>query len=206
MDKYDIILPNEKKNTFAYISVLISVINIIGFAYNSIIIPEPDTYHYLSIIGFATAIPPLLRFILVKSNLVFPEKIKKHSILKLIFNNPQEDLLMTINIAFFFSALIWFLLEFYLIFFLLIIFALSGMFALRKLIVVFGTKFISYPSFPRKKITWNEVSNLILKDNILTIDLKNNNLIQHTINENENKELDEAAFNEFVKNNIGSKK
>ena len=49
---------------------------------------------------------------------------------------------------------------------------------------------------------WNEVSNLILKDNILTIDLKNNKLIQHTINENENKELDETAFNTFVQQQL----
>ena len=51
---------------------------------------------------------------------------------------------------------------------------------------------------------WNEVSNLILKDNILTIDFKNNKLIQHTINENENKGLDETAFNTFVQQQLNN--
>jgi hypothetical protein len=63
---------------------------------------------------------------------------------------------------------------------------------------------ISYPSFPQKKIEWNEVSNLILKDNILTIDLKNNKLIQHTIKENENKDLDETAFNIFIQQQLNN--
>lgn len=96
------------------------------------------------------------------------------------------------------------LLGFYLMSSLLFIFALTGLSALRKLKVELDNNMISYPSFPQKKIEWNEVSNLILKDNILTIDLKNNKLIQHTIKENENKDLDETAFNIFVQKQINN--
>jgi uncharacterized membrane protein YhiD involved in acid resistance len=96
------------------------------------------------------------------------------------------------------------LIGFYWIGFFLFLFALMGLLTLRKLKVDINNHSIAYPSFPRKKIAWNEVSNLMLKDNILTIDLKNNKLIQHTINENENKALDEQAFNSFVQQQINN--
>ena len=43
---------------------------------------------------------------------------------------------------------------------------------------------------------WTEINNLILKDNLLTIDFKNNRLLQLTTDPGEN-EIDEASFNRF---------
>lgn len=45
---------------------------------------------------------------------------------------------------------------------------------------------------------WNEFSNIILKDNLLTLDFKNNKLIQVSIDEKQ-KAIDENAFNDFCK-------
>ena len=55
---------------------------------------------------------------------------------------------------------------------------------------------ISYPSFPVKSLDWNALNNIILKDDILTIDLNNNKVYQHLIDYPEG-EISEADFNEF---------
>jgi hypothetical protein len=184
MDKFTIILPNEKKSTYKILTILISVINIVGFSYLSIRVADDSSVHTLSSIGGAIIFAQLLTYF--------------------FFKKGRETKLFQFGISFFMASIFWILIGFYLIGFLLFTFALTGVFALRKLKVELDNNIISYPSFPQKKIVWNEVSNIILKDNILTIDLKNNKLIQHTINENENKDLDETAFNTFVQQQINN--
>ena len=58
---------------------------------------------------------------------------------------------------------------------------------------------IIYPSFPEREITWNELQNVVLKDGILTIDFKNDKLIQ---NEIEFTGLDEQKINEFCRKHL----
>lgn len=48
---------------------------------------------------------------------------------------------------------------------------------------------------------WNEFTNIILKDGLLSLDFKTNKLIQVDIDENKGT-VDETAFNEFCKANI----
>lgn len=49
----------------------------------------------------------------------------------------------------------------------------------------------------RKRIAWSEIDNVILKDGIITIDFKNNRLIQREIDKGEN-EASEQEFNDWV--------
>lgn len=49
----------------------------------------------------------------------------------------------------------------------------------------------------RKKISWNEIDNVILKDGVITIDFKNNRLIQRELDRGES-EASEQEFNEWV--------
>jgi hypothetical protein len=49
---------------------------------------------------------------------------------------------------------------------------------------------------------WDEFSNIILKDNLLTLDFKNNKLLQLTISEGDNK-IDEYSFNIFCSGLVG---
>ncbi|HET9431236.1 MAG TPA: hypothetical protein VFO70_08665, partial [Chitinophagaceae bacterium] len=55
---------------------------------------------------------------------------------------------------------------------------------------------IVYTSFPVKNITWNQVNNVILKDGLLTLDQKNNRILQVEIR-NSDPDIDEKDFNEF---------
>ncbi len=184
MDKFSIILPNEKKGTYKILTILISVINIVGFTYLSTCVAEDSSIHNLSSLGGAIIFTPLISYFFYKKG--------------------RETNFFHIVFSFFLASIFWMLVGFYLIGFLLLVFSIMGYITMRKLKIDFCVDFISYPSLPRKKMEWNEVSNLILKDNILTIDFKNNKLIQHTINENENKGLDETAFNTFVQQQLNN--
>ena len=184
MDKFTIILPNEKKGSYKILTILISLINIVGFIYLSPHVADDSNAHILLVIGVSSTATPLTLYFFFK-------KGRESNFFQMLF-------------SFFIASIFWMLLGFYLMGSLLFIFALTGLSALTKLKVELDNNMISYPSFPQKKIEWNEVSNLIVKDNILTIDLKNNKLIQHTINENENKDLDETAFNTFVQQQLNN--
>ena len=59
---------------------------------------------------------------------------------------------------------------------------------------------ILYPSLPQKNISWPELNAIILKDGLLTIDFKNNKLIQQTIDENST--VNEQDFNEFCRQQL----
>jgi hypothetical protein len=50
----------------------------------------------------------------------------------------------------------------------------------------------------RKKISWSEIDNVVLKDGWLTIDFRNNKLLQKKIDAGENEASDEE-FNEWVR-------
>lgn len=70
----------------------------------------------------------------------------------------------------------------------------------RPLQIKVSKQNISYPSFPVQTISWNELNNIILKDGLLTIDMKSNKVFQHY--PEETSPLDEATFNIFCKQNL----
>jgi hypothetical protein len=78
----------------------------------------------------------------------------------------------------------------------LIMLSLFGLYLVskRKLIVNVEHDKIIYPAFPKRTITWDELNNVILKDGLLTIDFKNDKLIQAAII---NTETNEKDFNDF---------
>ena len=73
--------------------------------------------------------------------------------------------------------------------------------SLRKLIVYINSNQIIYPSFPKKTFDWIEISNIILKDDLLTIDFKNNKIIQQLTEKTEHP-VNEKEFNDFCKSHL----
>jgi hypothetical protein len=61
----------------------------------------------------------------------------------------------------------------------------------------FSPEEISINTVPRKVIKWNEVSNVLIKDSMITIDQKNNKLMQKEIEGYVTKDI-ENEFNEFA--------
>lgn len=71
---------------------------------------------------------------------------------------------------------------------------------LQKIQFVFTPEKITRFSFPSKEYDWNLFNNVILKDNILTLDFKNDKLIQAEI-ENQ-KSVNEQQFNSFAQSQL----
>lgn len=65
----------------------------------------------------------------------------------------------------------------------------------KTLLVKIGPTGISYPSFPVSFFTWNSLSQVILKDGLLTIDKKDNKLIQQVLTESSL--VNEEEFNSY---------
>jgi len=67
--------------------------------------------------------------------------------------------------------------------------------------IAFDTEEIVFNSIPKKRYGWSVISNVVLKDGLITIDLKDNTLIQKEVNEPVSKEI-ENEFNAFCKEQI----
>lgn len=102
------------------------------------------------------------------------------------------------SITFFLLAAVWIMLANYWLAIVLAILAFFDLVSGRKLVVSFFADRIEYPSFPKKTIRWNELNNVILKDRILTIDFKNDRLLQSEIAE-ESLNVDEKLFNAYCR-------
>lgn len=71
----------------------------------------------------------------------------------------------------------------------------------RELKIIIQHDFIVYPSFPLKKINWENLNNCLLKDGLLTIDFKNNKIIQQMIDD-KGTTINEKEFNEFCQQQL----
>ena len=174
-NEYTILLPNEKAGTYRFVTLLILLINC--FVFSSVLIHADGQIKNISITGTIISFLSLI-FFLVKN---FTKKPAAY--------RPE--------ISFIILGLCWLLLENFLFALSIFCFAIIGFYTFRKFHVIFSAEKILYPSFPKKTYLWSEVNNVMLKDNVLTIDLKNNKLIQAVIDKQSAGEIDEKAFNEF---------
>jgi hypothetical protein len=177
MDSYTIILPNEKKRTYSAVTILIAILNFSGFIYLNMHVTD-DASRFVSLFGAIAFCSPVSIFWAFKKQWVY--------------------ILMSFLIAILIAAICWMFVNMIVFALLDLTFSVLGFIAFRKLKLNINKAQISIPSFPKKVYEWNELDNLILKDNILTIDFKNNKLLQFTLNEADNKNLDDANFNRFV--------
>ena len=178
MNQFSIEIPNEKVKAYKLITAIMLLINLLVFAV--VLFKTADGFdRKISWIGFIlNAISLSIYFLFVN------KKTKRLSFYK-------------VEIGFIISALLWLLIGQYLFAALLFLFAFLGFYVNKKFIIRFSEDGIEYPGFPVKKFLWEEVDQLILKDNILTIDLKDNRLLQFSLNEKNGALPVEKDFNEF---------
>lgn len=174
MDKYDIILPNEKASTYRVVTLLVAVINVLIFGY--------------SLFGDTTAF--------VKALVITGFLINSLAVIYFYFLKKGSDKLR-IELAFLVTVIIWLMAEKYLIGIFLLAFAILGFYTNKKIKVSFSDHGIQYPSFPPKMIEWSEVEQVMLKDGMLTIDMKNNQLIQSVITPESSLAISEPDFNAY---------
>ena len=100
-----------------------------------------------------------------------------------------------------FLAYAWYVLKIYWLAVSIVILGLLFILSIKRKLVVLDAEKIIYPSFPKKQIQWDELNNVMLKDGLLTIDFKNNKLIQQLIDESVSS-VNEKEFNDFCKEQL----
>lgn len=176
MQQFEIILKNDKIKSYRGIALFILLLNIAVF----IFLLFYDEYRYEA----ASAI--LLIGIYIFMRLYFIRKYNQ--------GNYLDQVLL------FVLAGCWFGMQNYFMVFLLVILGILYHLSLQKLLFVFTTEKISKMNFPVKDFNWNLFNNVILKDNILTLDFKNNRLIQAEIDKS--LEINERQFNSFAQSQL----
>ena len=179
MKKFELILKNEKQRSYLRFSWLMIIANLAFFVYLSASTwfknPGPLLYVLLAIIAI----------VVIRSS-----KEQK--------NKPRLYILFLIIILGWINTRVywWMAIPIFII-------MILDEIARRDFVVkVFADK-IMYPSFPYREIKWEELSNVILKDRILTIDFKNNKIIQHEVpGEPGDHNIDEKEFNEFCQQQL----
>ena len=80
----------------------------------------------------------------------------------------------------------------------IILYTLSAI-ALTPITLAFTSTDVKKTGFPFKKYLWDQFANVVLKDNMLTLDFKNNKLLQAEI---ASTNIIEEAFNTFAKEQL----
>ena len=176
MKQFELILKNEKEASYKRISILLLALNLVGILFITYL---KDFRNWGALIIAAIAV-----FAAFSS---------------FYFRNKNEKAILPG--AFFLLSFAWIVAGYWVIGVFNILFMMLHLAALQKPIVSINEKHVIYPSFPKKKIDWQELSNLILKDGLLTIDLKNNRIIQQHIADISST-IDEKEFNDFCRQQL----
>ena len=98
---------------------------------------------------------------------------------------------------FLFLALGWAVLYKFFLVLICLLLGLAYKLAMQKIFFLFRRDKILKTNFPKREIEWTTLDNVILKDGILTLDFKNNHVIQGEILSAE--KIDEKEFNAFAR-------
>lgn len=176
MQQFEIILKNEKVRSYRSVALIVLILNLAIF----IFLLFYDQYRYEA----ASAI--LLIGIYIFMRLYFIRKYQQ--------GNYLDQVLL------FVLAGCWFGIANYIMVFILVVLGILYHLALQKLLFVFTPENIRKMNFPVKEFNWNMFNNVILKDNILTLDFKNNHLIQAEIEKSQG--INERQFNSFAQSKL----
>ena len=176
MKQFKLLLKNEKKKSYQRITWLIIISNIALLILLSIkgIFSKGEVIAIVIMIGLAIFIP-----LYVKS----------------------KDVKIETSIIFIILMTVWISTGYWWVAIINFVFEIFQIAALRNLIVRVKPDTVIYPSFPQRQIDWKELSNLILKDGLLTIDLKNNKIIQQYVDQ-KSLTIDEKEFNDFCRQQL----
>ena len=174
--QFEIIIKNEKIKSYRTIALIVLLLNIAIF----ILLLFYDTYRYEA----ASAI--LLIGIYIFMRLYFIKKYQQGNYLD--------------QVLIFVLAGCWFGLQNYYMVAALIIIGILYHLALQKIQILFTPQKVMKLNFPQKNYEWNAFNNVIMKDKMLTLDFKNNHLLQAEVEDPKN--VNEKDFNLFVQKQL----
>lgn len=178
--QYVLIIKKERPGNVDLISILLCLISFAFFIYYSFL-----QNHFSSVLFIGSLLIPV--------TIIRSVWLKKKSGKRINFKHP---LFITGILWLFVPGMRWF-------FILFVFFVLFDHQARQPLEIGISDEQIVINTFFRKKYTWPEFSNVILKDNLLTLDFKNNKVLQREI-EPHISNVNEAEFNQFCREQIAS--
>ncbi len=168
---YVVILKNPNRKYFNYLGLLLSIASVILFLRE---IFDTERIHLIFILGV----------IFILGIIVYNLQGSKNG--KKIYYSK----------ALLIAALIWLKMPYgQWLFILFIILGLLERQAKASSEIGFGKDRIIFNNLFKKQLRWSQLSNVILKDNLLTLDFKNNRLVQHEVEDEEDE--DDATEEEF---------
>ena len=181
MQKFELVLKNDKIKQYDRFALFIVIINLAVFCFLLVNTGEKGI-RVASVIGIALiTIALLIDYFLVriKNNIDAPYRFAGLYIAAFAWMQMGNwwGAVLCFIIAFLYQA------------------------AKRPLSVIVGEGSVVFTSFPKKNIIWDQLSNLILKDGLLTVDFKNNKIIQSELSSSQ-KPVNEKEFNEFCKSRL----
>lgn len=179
MNSFIIPIPNEKAGVYRLINFIILILNflVFGVVFMKSGVKSLD---FAAIAGMVINGIPAIFFLLNKRHIRTP----------------------FVQVSFLLDAGLWVIVGSWSLALLMLWLAVISLVANRPLNIIFDENGIRYPSIPVKKYQWREVENVLWKDDVLTIDLKSNKLMQFTINTHNMRPMNIEAFNAAVKKYI----
>lgn len=178
-----IIAPHHRLKTYKVFTFIIVIFNIVFFSLTSARADQNSMAYFASLVACLSLAAPALQYF--------------------IFGNKEaglQNMLGGVLIA----GICWSLLQVYLNGLAMILVAVLGLLAIRPIRFVFNKNGLIVPGLPSKKVTWADVENVVVKEGMLTIDFKNNKLIQFSLQDAENNQFDTVSFNKFVTDCLAS--
>ncbi|MDQ6889356.1 MAG: hypothetical protein M3Z56_03630 [Bacteroidota bacterium] len=178
MENFEVILKNEKIKGYRFLAFLLVLANLAIFIF---LLAYDSKRYEASASLLLTGIYVFIRLYLAKRN----------------NHNTYFD-----EIIFFVLAGCWVGLGNY---YLVVTCAIMGILyymAMQKLKFIFNERAVQKLNFPKAQYSWDLFTNVMIKDKILTLDLKNNKLMQLEIENEEG--INEFRFNQFAREQIDS--
>jgi len=178
MEKYSLVLKNDKVRQYHRMALFIVLLNVLAFLSISIYAGDRTIRIAALVSIILITITLLIQYFLVKT--------KQHK------ESPY------LSAGLFIAFITWMQIGNVWATVLVVLLFLLYQVAKQQVAVQFYNDHISYTTFPRKMIAWNELNQVILKDGLLTVDFRNNKLIQSEIT-NSGWDVNEKEFNEFCR-------
>lgn len=178
MKSYSFILPDERSRSYQWVTLIILLMNVLVFGF--ILLNESlERSRNLAFFGVSVSFLSLILFLLK----TYTEFRYSH--------RPEVTMIIL--------SLVWMILGYYLPGACMLCLAVLGFYTPKVKLLRFSEDGIRYPSFPVRIFRWQEVENVILKDGILTLDFKNNKMLQTAVNQYDDVEFSESDFNAFCR-------
>jgi hypothetical protein len=178
--------------------------------YNYLVTLRNDTAKYIDIINLLLCILSALAFL--REQIITPHNTIVYLIgllfimvvlvrnIYLRYFRQQEN--VSYNRALFFAAIVWTTMPYFQ--WLVFVYGFLGLIEFHvkfPLEIGFTDKIIVFNSLIKKRYNWSDLNNVVLKDNVLTLDFKNNKIFQKETIDEEG-EADEDEFNNFCREHL----